>query len=119
MLIRRETELTVERSNIRSVHLEEQQQNFKIGDRVETFGPSNYPSHSHSDVIGWRSAVISNIRGPFASLDFDEDRHPHQLSQIVRVNSIRHEHIETGPLAIDNLARSEVALTNELVQWIS
>jgi len=55
---------------------------YKVGDCVEVLALPNNP-HVHSDVVGWRRAKIVNIRGKYASLEFDPLRHQQQLPQIM------------------------------------
>jgi hypothetical protein len=59
------------------------------------------------------------MRGKFVSLEFDPDRHPEKLAQIVKVDAVRHELVEDGKLAIDNMSRTEIPFSQDLVQWVT
>jgi hypothetical protein len=55
------------------------------------------------------------MKGKFVSLEFDAQRHPEKLAQIARVDSIRHEFVEQGPLSIDSMSRAEIEFAPELI----
>ena len=59
------------------------------------------------------------MRGKFVSLEFDSHRHPEKLAQIVKVDAVRHEVVEEGQLAIDNMSRTEIPFSQDLVQWVT
>jgi hypothetical protein len=59
------------------------------------------------------------MKGKFVSLEFDAQRHPEKLAQIARVDSIRHEFVEQGPLSIDSMSRAEIEFAPELIQWVT
>lgn len=65
----------------------------------------------NEEEFGWRRATIANLRGKFVSLEFDAQRHPNKLAEIVKVDSIRHEKVEEGPLSIDSMSRAEIEFT--------
>lgn len=59
------------------------------------------------------------MRGKFVSLEFDAQRHPDKLAEIAKVDSIRHEIVEDGPLSIDSMSRAEIEFTGDLIQWVT
>ena len=92
---------------------------FKIGDVVEILGYA-HRQHQNEEELGWRRATIANIRGKFVSLEYDSQRHPEKLAEIVKVGeTIRHEIVEDGPLSIDSMSRTEIEFTPDLVQWVT
>ena len=59
------------------------------------------------------------MRGKYVSLEFDSHIHPEKLSQLVKVDAIRHEQVNEGNLPIDNMSRAEILFSQELVQWVT
>ena len=92
---------------------------FKIGEVVEILGYA-HRQHQNEEELGWRRATIANIRGKFVCLEYDSQRHPEKLAEIVKVGeTIRHEIVEDGPLSIDSMSRTEIEFTPDLVQWVT
>lgn len=57
--------------------------------------------------------------GKYASIEFDLARHPNQLPMLVTINQLRHEKVDDHNLPIDGLSRAEIALPQDLIQWVS
>lgn len=49
--------------------------------------------------------------GKYASIEFDNVRHPNQFPQIVTLNQIRQDRGDTQQLPIDGLSRSEIVIS--------
>jgi hypothetical protein len=53
----------------------------------------------------------ANYTGKYASIEFDNARHPNQFPQIVTLNQIRQDKGDTQQLPIDGLSRSEIVIS--------
>jgi hypothetical protein len=78
MIFRREREITVDRAHIRGIrhHDQSHSETFNIRDYVEVFSFPNNPTIRQSDIQGWRSGAVSNVKGKYVSIEFDSERHP-------------------------------------------
>ncbi len=84
------------------------------------YSTANHPHHQ-SDIAGWRSARVANIKGKFVSIEFDPARHPDQLPQIFTNTQIRKPIPDDGVTAhLDFLTRKEVPIPSaDLAEWIT